>query len=232
MENWINIANKEFGITLTEKQVQQFETLRDFLIEENEKYNLTGISDPREIEIKHFLDSLSVLPYMSPETKSLIDIGSGAGFPGLPIAIARPNIKVTCLESTGKKTEFIKRAIEKIGLSNVSIINGRAEEAGMKNVYREYFDVALARAVAGLPTLLEYALPFVQVGGIFIAQKSTSETIENSGNALKELSGTIIKIVPVNIPNLSPRQLVIVEKTKQTPKQYPRVTGIPLKNPL
>lgn len=232
MENWINIANKEFGIVISEKQIQQFETLRDYLILENEKYNLTGISDPREIEIKHFLDSITVLPHISPETKSLIDIGSGAGFPGLPLAILRPHTKVTCLESTGKKTEFIKRAIEKIGLSNVSIINGRAEEAGIKNVYREYFDVALARAVAGLPTLLEYALPFVRVGGIFIAQKSTSETTENSKNSLNELGGLIKKIVPITLLNLPERQLVIVEKIKLTPKQYPRVTGIPLKNPL
>lgn len=232
MENWINIANKEFGIVISEKQIQQFETLRDYLILENEKYNLTGISDPREIEIKHFLDSITVLPHISPETKSLIDIGSGAGFPGLPLAILRPHTKVTCLESTGKKTEFIKRAIEKIGLSNVSIINGRAEEAGIKNVYREYFDVALARAVAGLPTLLEYTLPFVRVGGIFIAQKSTGEQIESSEQALKELGGSIIKIIPVTIPNLSARQLILIQKTTETPKRYPRPTGIPLKNPL
>ncbi len=232
MENWITIADKEFGIILTEKQGQQFETLRNFLIQENENHNLTGISDPREIEIKHFLDSLSVLPILPADTKSLIDIGSGAGFPGLPIAIVRPNSNVTCLEATGKKTEFIKQAIEKIGLSNVSIINGRAEEVGTKNVYREYFDVALARAVAGLPTLLEYALPFVRVGGLFIAQKSTGEQIETSEQALKELGGSIIKIIPVTIPNLSARQLILIQKTSETPKRYPRPTGIPLKNPL
>lgn len=232
METWIEIAKKEWGISLGEKELHQFEILRDFLISENKKYNLTAITDPEEIEIKHFLDSLSVLSALPAHAKSLIDIGSGAGFPGLPIAIARPDISVTCLEATGKKVAFIEAAAKMLDLKNVLVVSERAEDTARAPAHREKYDVAVARAVAHFPTLAEYALPFVRIGGLFIAMKLNSESTEHVAHISEQFGGKLLDIKTVSTPELQNRILVIVEKIKETPDMYPRRVGVPEKKPI
>jgi 16S rRNA (guanine527-N7)-methyltransferase len=223
------------GISLSEHQIQQFELLQKELLNWNAHTNLTAITEPDEIITKHFLDSLTLMPHIPPSARMLIDIGSGAGFPGLPIAIARPELHITLLDAVAKKTAFHTHIIETLSLPNVTTIHARAEELAHDSQYREQYDIATARAVAELATLCEYTLPFIKPGGICIAQKSTESAHQEatqSTQALLELGGAVKEITPITIPELSDRSLIIIEKISPTPGKYPRRSGVPSKRPL
>lgn len=196
----------------------------------NEKVNLTAITEDKDILKKHFEDSLSVLKALPENTESIIDVGSGAGFPGLPIGISRPDIKITLLESVGKKVAWLEHIIKKLNLKNIKVLNGRAEDFGQNPDFREKFDVAVSRGVAELRVLAEYCLPFVKVGGLMIAQKNiNSVEIDKAKNSLSVLGGAIEAIIPIHIDGLEDRQLIVIKKISETPKNYPRRAGMPAK---
>lgn len=228
---------EEWGLILTPDQVEAFELYYRQLVVWNERANLTAITDYEEVQIRHFLDSLSclqVLTDLSPEARC-IDIGAGAGFPGLPLKIIRPQLRLTLLESTGKKVRFLEHMVRKLGLQGVELIKGRAEELGRRPDRRESYDVALARAVAQLPVLLEYALPLLKLGGLFVAQKGMEieEELVGARPAMEVLGGRLKEVREVHLPGLEAvRHLVVVEKVSLTPDKYPRRAGIPAKRPL
>jgi len=202
----------------------------------NAQFNLTAIRSAEEIETKHFMDSLSLLPTLQQyHVHSLIDIGTGAGFPGIPLKIADPSLRLVLVESVEKKAKFCQHIIQTLDLSDTEVIVERAEVLGQNQTYREQFDCAVARAVAALPILLEYLLPLIHVGGIVIAQKSAAvdDEIRLARNACAILGGGELKIEPVSIPGLDvTRNLVIIKKVKPTPSIYPRRVGLPAKKPL
>lgn len=228
---------EEWGLILTPDQVEAFELYYRQLVFWNERANLTAITDYEEVQIRHFLDSLSclqVLTDLAPEARC-IDIGAGAGFPGLPLKIIRPQLRLTLLESTGKKVRFLEHTASKLGLQGVELIKGRAEELGRRPDRRESYDVALARAVAQLPVLLEYALPLLKLGGVFVAQKGMEieDEVEDARSAMEILGGRIKEVKAVQLPGIEgPRHLVVVEKVAHTPQKYPRRVGLPGKRPL
>lgn len=229
-------GSREFGIELTEKQIQQFMTYKDVLLEWNQKMNLTAIEDEKEIIIKHFLDSLScVKSGVIKPTGKFIDVGTGAGFPGIPLKIIFPNIDLTLLDSLNKRIGFLKEVGNQLGLDDIEYVHGRAEDFGQNRDYREKFDYALARAVAPLNILLEYCLPFVKVEGYFICQKGKqlSEELEESNKALKVLGGEIVDKIEVPLPfsDIS-HNILIIRKIKQTMTGYPRKAGKPSKDPI
>ena len=204
------------------------------LITWNEKFNLTSITDPEEIKIKHFEDSISLLQVIPLTNQSVIDVGAGAGFPGIPLKIACPEIRLTLVEATRKKIEFLRHIVQALQLKDVEIIWGRAEEA-VKDGKRELFDIALSRAVAKLNVLCEYCLPFVKVGGVFVAYKeeAVEEEVKEAASALNALGGEIKEIKKVKIANSELfRSLVIIEKILPTPPKYPRRSGMAKKKPL
>jgi 16S rRNA (guanine527-N7)-methyltransferase len=228
---------QQFNLTLTQAQLTAFEQYSRELIAWNQKVNLTRIIEPDEIAVKHFLDSLSANLALRdlPPGFALIDIGSGAGFPGLPLKIARPDLRLTLLESTGKKTAFLQHLVGLLNLADVTILTARAEEAGHLPEHREQYDVAIARAVSALPVLAEYTLPLVKVGGRVIAQKGQDPAAEvkEAANALGILGGKLSRILPVVVPGLeAERHLVVIKKVKSTPRQYPRRPGLPAKKPI
>jgi 16S rRNA (guanine527-N7)-methyltransferase len=228
---------EEWGVSLSPEQVEAFGLYYRELVLWNERVNLTSVTDPEEVQVKHFLDSLAcleVLDTLAPEAKC-IDIGAGAGFPGLPLKMVRPGIRLTLLESVGKKVRFVEHMVRALGLGGVEVVEGRAEELGRHPDYREAFDVALARAVAQMAVLVEYALPLLRVGGLFVAQKGAEvgEEVEFALPAMKLLGGRLQELRSVNLPGVDdPRQLVVVEKVASTPDRYPRRPGIPSKRPL
>ena len=216
---------------LTKEVISSFARYRDLLIEWNEKFNLTAITDPDEIEEKHFIDSLYLDKYVDVENKTLLDVGTGAGFPGLALAIAHPTLKVTLLESNGKKITFLKEVVKELKLDNVIIIQSRAEEF----FDREHFDIVTARAVKELNILLELTVPFVKVGGVFIAYKSKSvdEELKNASKALKALDLQRISKCEYNLPKSKDnRVLLVILKEKKTKSKYPRPYSEIVKNPL
>lgn len=227
----------QFDLTLSEVQLRTFEQYYQELVAWNEKINLTRIIALDEVVSKHFLDSLSVamvLPQID-SPLSIIDVGSGAGFPGIPLKIARPDLAVTLLEATGKKTKFLQHVVETLALTTTKVVTARAEEVGQLAAHRAQYDVAIARAVSRLAVLVEYLLPLVKVGGWVIAQKGQhpAEEIEAATSALQVLGGQVVKIVPVSVLGLDgERHLVIIKKIKPTPKPYPRRPGVPNKEPL
>ena len=230
-------GTQQFDLTLTEAQLNAFEIYRRELIAWNQRTNLTRIIEPDEIVIKHFLDSLSVFRVLAGLSSafSMVDVGSGAGFPGLPLKIALPNVQLILLESTAKKTAFLQHIVETLQLAGVTVVTTRAEEIGQHVAHREQYDVAVARAVSGLSVLVEYTLPLVKVGGMVIAQKGQHpiDEIEAATNALNTLGGEVNQILPIEIPGLEEvRHLVILRKTSPTPQRYPRRSGIPAKRPL
>jgi 16S rRNA (guanine527-N7)-methyltransferase len=235
MDELPNIA-AEMGFRLSADQLESFSTYLRELQEWNARTNLTAVDDERGIALKHFADSLSLLPELPEGAFRLIDIGAGAGFPGLPLKIVRPEIDVTLLDATAKKTEFLTHMIATLKLAGAAAIHGRAEEIARDEAYRETFDVAVARAVAKLPALAELALPFVKVGGRFIAQKQAHDggenEIEGARNALSELGGEILAVKNAPAPLPAGRQLVIISKISATPEKYPRRPGLPGKRPL
>jgi 16S rRNA (guanine527-N7)-methyltransferase len=206
------------------------------LLEWNQRFNLTAIRDEEGIRTKHFLDSFScVLAWKETPPQNLIDVGTGAGFPGLPLKILYPSMRLTLVESVGKKVTFCQHIVEKLGLEDVSVLHARAEDLGQLPAHREKYDWAVARAVANLPILSEYLLPLVRVGGKMLAQKGHSGPAEaqTSEKALKVLGGRIYLVEQVHLPGVvEDRYLISVNKVSATPRQYPRKAGTPTKNPL
>ena len=236
MEKLVHAAQQLFGIHLTGRQVVALVTLERELLAWNEKFNLTAIRDADAIRAKHFLDSFScVLAWKENPPKRLIDVGTGAGFPGLPLKILYPSMQVTLVESVGKKTAFCRHVIETLKLEEVDVVTARAEELGQIPARREAYDWAVARAVANLPVLAEYLLPLVRVGGAMLAQKGQSGPAEahKAEKALLLLGGRLRQLIPVTLPGVvEERYLVVVDKVAATPPQYPRKPGIPAKKPL
>ncbi|MEL7625352.1 MAG: 16S rRNA (guanine(527)-N(7))-methyltransferase RsmG [Anaerolineaceae bacterium] len=237
MLNWQDYAKHEYGIDISDKQAEQFDTFLRELLEWNQKFNLTAIRDVEGIQIKHFLDSLSVVKAF-PEgwtPKSIIDIGTGAGIPGIPLKIIYPDARLTLVESIKKKAGFCEHAVAVMGLSDVVVSSARAEEIGQDPTHREKYDLALARAVAKMPTLVEYLLPLVKVGGLVVMQKSASapEEVEASRNAIRLMGGRLETIIPIKLPGVEDeRYLVVLQKIKATPAEFPRRVGIPAKSPI
>lgn len=228
---------KELGICLSEKQVNQFMKYYELLVEWNSFMNLTGITEFDEVMKKHFVDSVSLIKAFDLEGKdiSLIDIGTGAGFPGLPLKIVFPNLKVALLDSLNKRIKFLDEVIMQLGLENIETIHGRAEDFAKPDKLREKFDICVSRAVANLSTLSEYCLPFVKVGGCFVSYKSEKITDEASDaqKAISLLGGTVKNQIEFLLPDSDIyRNLFVIEKTCITPKKYPRKAGMPAKEPL
>lgn len=225
---------KHYGIDISISQIEQFTLYMELLKEWNKKINLTAIEDDREIIIKHFIDSLSIFPYIKSVGKKMIDVGTGAGFPGIPLKIVNSEIDVTLLDSLEKRVKFLNEVIEKTDISNINTVHGRAEDFGVNPKHREKYDIAVARAVANLPVLIEYCLPFVKINGIFIAMKgSNTEEFSNCSKALDLLGGKIEKIEKMELPftNIE-RNVVVIRKFRQSPTKYPRKAGKPVKEPL
>jgi 16S rRNA (guanine527-N7)-methyltransferase len=236
MEKLSHEAYNLFGIRLSKRQVAALEIYERELLEWNQKFNLTAIRNEEGIRTKHFLDSFScVLAWKNNPPIRLIDIGSGAGFPGLPLKILYPGMKLTLVESVGKKVNFCRHIIQTLNLANVEVLHARAEETGQLAGYRESFDWAVARAVASLPVLAEYLLPLVQVGGSMLAQKGESGAAEahSAEPVIKLLGGHIRQLLPLTLPGVvEERYLVLVDKVAATPPAYPRKPGIPARKPL
>lgn len=224
------------GIRLTPRQMALFARYEQELLDWNARFNLTAIRDVDSIRSKHFLDSLScILAWRDNPPGSLIDVGSGAGFPGLPLKILQPSLKLALVELVGKKAEFCRHVAGTLGLDNVDVIQARAEEVGQIGNYRERFDWATARAVANLPILVEYLLPLVRVGGSVLAQKGESGPAEahNSEKAARMLGGRLRQLIKVDLPSVADdRYLVVIDKVAATPPNYPRRVGVPGKKPL
>ena len=225
---------KEINIVFTEEQLKKFYQYMNLLIEWNEKINLTAIVEPKEIILKHFIDSLTIIKYIEPN-KFVIDIGTGAGFPGISVKIMREDLDITLLDSLNKRIHFLNEVIQKLELKNITAVHARIEEYAKNKQYREKFDVATSRAVANLTTLSEYMLPMVALKGMAICMKGSeiSEEISKSKNSIKILGGEIVHIEEFTLPKSDyKRNLIMIEKTKQTPSKYPRKPGIPSKEPL
>jgi 16S rRNA (guanine527-N7)-methyltransferase len=228
---------RRFNLTLSDAQLAAFERYSQELVAWNQQTNLTRIVEPEEITVKHFLDSLSVclaLPDLA-QPWSIIDVGSGAGFPGLPLKLALPQLHLTLLESSGKKTDFLRHLVEVLRLLEVMVMTVRAEVAGHQPGHRQGYDVAVARAVAALPVLVEYTMPFVKIGGWVIVQKgqAPADEIDGAANALETLGGHLEQVLPVTVPGLdAARHLIIIHKDRPTPEKYPRRPGIPAKRPI
>ena len=224
------------GIRLTRLQLATLGQYEGLLLEWNSRYNLTAIRDPQEIRAKHFLDSLTCLIVLrGTPMERVIDVGSGAGFPGIPLKIACPDMQLTLLESIGKKADFCRHVVQSLNLKAVSVISGRAETLGQTSDHRQRYDWALARAVAVMPVLAEYLLPLVKIGGHALAMKGESAPAEaqSAENALRLLGGSLRQLIPVTLPSVvEERYLVVVDKTASTPAAYPRRVGIPAKKPL
>ena len=231
------IGAQKLGLELTSGQLEQFHIYYEELVDWNKRVNLTAITDYEEVQIKHFLDSLTVTLAWQPSktVPRLIDVGTGAGIPGLPLKILFPRIKLVLLEATAKKAVFLHYLHQKLKLDNVEIVVGRAEEVAHLAQYREKFDTVLSRGVAPLPTLVELTLPFSKIGGSFIAQKKgdISQEISQSITAVSTLGGSLREIKEVELAEFTDeRQLIIIDKISPTPPKYPRRPGIPSKRPL
>jgi len=225
---------KKIDIELTEKQVNQFYKYMELLLEWNEKINLTAITDCKEIILKHFIDSLTISKYIK-ENQSLVDVGTGAGFPGIPLKIVREDIEITLLDSLNKRINFLNEIINELELKNIKTIHARVEEFGKNKKYREKFDIATSRAVANLSILSEYMLPLIKQNGIAICMKGSeiNKEIEESEIAIKILGGKVKNIDSFNLVDTdNKRNIIIISKIKNTPSKYPRKPGTPSKEPL
>ena len=236
MIDWIKSASDLYNISLSAEQQEQFRVYEALLMDWNAKINLTAVRDPEGIRVKHFLDSLSCVPVLGDMNgRSLIDVGTGAGFPGLPLKIYDPGMRVTLIDSLQKRLNFLEQVVKDLGLGQVRCTHARAEDAGKDPALREKFDVAVARAVAALPVLAEYCLPLVRVGGVFYAMKGSryQEEVDAAHHAVEVLGGKITEVRPVQLPGLTDQRAIItIEKVRPTPKQYPRKAGTAVKKPL
>lgn len=228
--------SEQLEVELTEQQLEQFKTYYEMLIEKNKVMNLTAITEKDEVIDKHFIDSISLNKAVD-TTKPLkiLDLGTGAGFPGIPLKIAYPNLKITLLDSLNKRIKFLQEVIEELGLQEIEGIHGRAEDFAKQPAYREQYDLCVSRAVANLATLSEYCLPYVKEGGCFISYKSgaVEEEVNQSKKAIAELGGRIKEVIAFTLPKTDiERTFVVIEKVKKTPKKYPRKAGLPSKEPL
>ena len=229
-------AAKAYGLDLTEEQLGQFGKYYALLVEWNGKMNLTAMTEPGDVAVKHFIDSLSGWDgEVFQGNERIIDVGTGAGFPGIPLKIFQPGLRLTLLDSLNKRVRFLQAVVDALGLQDVACIHGRAEEAARDKSLREGFDIAVSRAVARLPVLAEYCLPFVRVGGIFLAWKGLQykEEAQEAGQAAKILGGGSIRMRRVELPGLEEtRAILCIPKERPAPKAYPRKAGTPLKHPL
>ena len=236
MENKFDNELEKMNIRLTDDQKSQFDLYYELLIEWNRIMNLTGITDYDEVNLKHFTDSLTISRIIDmAQINTLIDVGTGAGFPGIPIKIAFPHIKVYLLDSLNKRIKFLNEVIKKLGLKNIYAFHGRAEDFAKDRQYREKFDVCVSRAVANLSTLSEYCIPFVKTGGYFVSYKGgdSDEEVIRSENAITLLGGEIENTDRFLLPDTDMgRTLIKIRKRKSTPNRYPRKAGIPSKEPL
>ena len=232
--NLMKEYGKEIQIKFTEEQLQKFYEYMNMLIEWNKKINLTAIIEPKEIILKHFIDSLTILKYVN-DNEKMLDVGTGAGFPGIPIKIMNSNMEITLLDSLNKRINFLNEVINKLKLKNISAIHSRIEDYGKNNKYREKYDIVTSRAVANLATLSEYMLPMLKIKGKSICMKGSDikEEVKNSKRAIDILGGEIVNIEELVLPKSdNRRKLIIIEKKKNTPLKYPRKAGIPSKEPL
>ena len=240
-----NMKKEEFFKKMQEKsinldihfsveQLEQFFGYMNLLIEWNEKMNLTAITDPEEIILKHFIDSITILKEIKDNSK-VVDVGTGAGFPGIPLSIMNPTLKITLVDSLNKRLIFLQEVVDKLNLKNIDIVHARAEEFGQNKKYRESFDISTSRAVANLTTLSEYLIPLVKIDGKVISMKAASakDEINDAKKAIDTLGGKIEAIEEFNLPQSDiGRTVVIIRKIKQTPNKYPRKPGTPSKEPI
>lgn len=231
-----SLAKSLLDLDLSARQIDAFDAYRRELLSWNKRYNLTAITDPVEIEIKHFLDSLSCMKVVQFRgEQSVIDVGTGAGLPGLPLKIACPSIRLTLVESIRKKADFCEHIVELLGLDGVEVIHNRAETLGQDDRHRASYDWALARAVALAPVLLEYLLPFLKLRGHAVLQKGSTgpQEIQSAARALAVLGGEVVQMTPIELPKVTEtRYLILVRKHAATPEKYPRRPGMPAKRPL
>lgn len=236
MEHILEKKAESLSIVLDDKRIRQFEQYYHILVEWNKVMNLTAITEYDEVVEKHFIDSLSIVKVMDLTTvDTVIDIGTGAGFPGVPLKIAFPHLKVTLLDSLNKRIKFLNEVIEELELDNIEAIHGRAEDYAKQPKYREQYDLCVSRAVANLATLSEYCLPYVKVDGLFVPYKSgeIDDELNNSKRAVEILGGNIEDVVKFQLPETDiGRSFVKIHKTKETKKKYPRKAGMPSKEPL
>ena len=240
MNKLVNICNK-INIEISDDQINCFEKYYELLIEKNKVMNLTAITDKEDVIVKHFIDSIALIPYLTDKgininnKLKIIDIGTGAGFPGLPLKIMMPDVKFTLLDSLNKRVSFLNEVIDELKLKDIEALHGRAEDYASDNKYREKYDICVSRAVANLSTLSEYCIPFVKEDGFFISYKAgeSEEEINNSKNAIKILGGKINKVEEFILPGTdASRVFVFIRKLELTDKKYPRKAGVPAKKPL
>lgn len=225
---------EDLNINITEKQLEKFYKYMNLLIDWNEKINLTAIIEPKEIILKHFVDSLTINKYIDKNAK-LVDVGTGAGFPGIPLKILRLDVDITLVDSLNKRVKFLDEVIQKLELEGIKTIHGRAEELGKNKEHRENYDVATSRAVANIATLSEYMIPFVKEKGncIYMKGPEVKQELLNGKKAINVLGGEIIKEEEFNLPKSDiKRTIIIINKTRKTPNNYPRKAGIPAKEPI
>lgn len=233
-EEEMSKKSKILGVRFSVEQIEQFYKYMNLLIEWNEKMNLTVITEPKEIILKHFIDSITILKYIDDNSK-LVDVGTGAGFPGVPLIIMNPTLKITLVDSLNKRLIFLQEVVKELNLKNIEIVHARAEEFGQNKNYREKFDIATSRAVANLATLSEYLVPLVKIGGKIISMKASNakEEINDAQKAIEVLGGKIEKIEEFDLPESDiGRTIIIIDKNKCTPAIYPRKAGTPAKEPI
>lgn len=231
--DYIKKQFKQFEIELSDVQADQFNRYYEMLIDWNSRMNLTAITEYEDVVTKHFIDSVSIIKVHDITNESIIDIGTGAGFPGIPIKILFPDTNVTLLDSLQKRVGFLNEVIRELDLVNIEAVHGRAEDFGRDKKYREQFDICVSRAVANLSSLSEFCIPFVKKGGLFISYKSekADDEIKESGNAIPKLGGKISNILKFEMNNNS-RTLIVVTKENSTSEFFPRKAGVPIKKPL
>lgn len=227
-------AAAKWGLQLRQEQLKQLERYADELLAWNTHTNLTAIRSRDDVFVRHFLDALVLARFWGHDPVSLVDIGTGAGFPGVPLKILRPELELVLVDSVGKKTAFLEHIVGQLGLVQVRIVTGRAEELGRATGERERHDLVTARAVADLRVLLEYGLPLLRVGGRMLAPKGVGAVEEAAGasKALQALGGRLVSVEPVELPGREPSAVVIIEKVTSTDRRFPRAVGIPAKKPL
>lgn len=228
------IQAKKIDVILDEEQIQKFYKYMELLLEWNEKINLTAIVEPRDVILKHFVDSLTICKELQ-KNKTLADIGTGAGFPGIPVKILRPDLDITLIDSLNKRVNFLTMVIEALKLEKIIALHGRIEDFGKNKKYREKFDYVTSRAVANLSTLSEYMIPLVKIGGKCICMKGSNidEELKNAEKAIKTLGGEIEKVDTFLLPDTDMgRNIILIKKEKATPNKYPRKAGTPAKEPI